>query len=65
MRLHPEVDLADPFWREQMFFSRLPAALSAVFVQLFLHAMLFVIDKDDRDVAWTRVKAYLGPVQGS
>ncbi|HVG69071.1 MAG TPA: sensor domain-containing diguanylate cyclase [Gaiellales bacterium] len=31
MRLHPEVDLADPFWREQMFFSRLPAALSAVF----------------------------------
>jgi diguanylate cyclase (GGDEF)-like protein len=31
VRLHPEVDLADPFWREQMFFSRLPAALSAVF----------------------------------
>ena len=31
MRLQPEVDLADPFWREQMFFSRLPAALSAVF----------------------------------
>jgi diguanylate cyclase (GGDEF)-like protein len=31
VRLQPEVDLADPFWREQMFFSRLPAALSAVF----------------------------------
>jgi O-antigen/teichoic acid export membrane protein len=39
--------------------------LAATMAMLFVHAMLFVIDKDDRDGAWTRVKAFLGPVQGS
>ena len=39
--------------------------LAATMAMLFVHGMLFVIDKDDRDVAWTRVKACLGPVQGS
>ena len=39
--------------------------LLATMAMLFLHGMLFVIDKDDRNVAWTRVKACWGPVQGS
>jgi O-antigen/teichoic acid export membrane protein len=38
------------------------AATSAV---LFAHGTLFVLDKDDRSVAWTRVKACWGQVQGS
>ena len=39
--------------------------LAATMVMLFVHGMLFVIDKDDRDSAWTRVKACWRPVQGS
>lgn len=31
MRLQSDVDVTDPVWREQVFFTRLPAALSAVF----------------------------------
>jgi O-antigen/teichoic acid export membrane protein len=39
--------------------------LAATMVMLFVHGMLFVIDKDDRNVAWTRVKACWRPVRGS
>ncbi len=39
--------------------------LAATMAMLFAHGMLFVIDKDDRDNAWTRVKACWRPVQGS
>jgi O-antigen/teichoic acid export membrane protein len=39
--------------------------LAATMVMLFFHGMLFVIDKDDRAGAWTRVKACWRPVQGS
>jgi diguanylate cyclase (GGDEF)-like protein len=31
VRLQSDVDVTDPVWREQVFFTRLPAALSAVF----------------------------------
>jgi O-antigen/teichoic acid export membrane protein len=39
--------------------------LGATTAMLFVHGMLFVIDKDDRSIAWTRVKAWRHPVQGS
>lgn len=39
--------------------------LVATMAMLFMHGMLFVIDKDDRHVAWRRLKAAWRPVQGS
>jgi hypothetical protein len=39
--------------------------LAATMAMLFVHALLFVVDKDDRNGAWTRFKSFLGPVQGS
>jgi O-antigen/teichoic acid export membrane protein len=39
--------------------------LAATAAMLFMHGMLFVIEKGDRSVAWTRVKAWRRPVQGS
>jgi hypothetical protein len=39
--------------------------LAGTMALLFMHGMLFVIDKDDRDLAWSRVKACWRPVQGS
>jgi O-antigen/teichoic acid export membrane protein len=39
--------------------------LAATMALLFMHGMLFVIDKDDRELAWRRVKACWRPVQGS
>jgi O-antigen/teichoic acid export membrane protein len=39
--------------------------LAATMAMLFVHGMLFVIDKDDRTGAWSRVKSCWRPVQGS
>jgi hypothetical protein len=39
--------------------------LAATSAMLFAHGMLFVLDKDDLSVAWTRVKACWGQEQGS
>ena len=39
--------------------------LAATMVLLFVHGMLFVIQKDDRSVAWTRVKACWRPAEGT
>jgi O-antigen/teichoic acid export membrane protein len=39
--------------------------LAATGAMLFLHGVLFVIDKDDRDLAWRWMKACWRPVQGS
>jgi O-antigen/teichoic acid export membrane protein len=39
--------------------------LAATMVLLFIHGMLFVIDKDDRSVAWMRVKACWRPAEGN
>ena len=53
--------LADRVFVDGVRFRLPPGATAAM---LFAHGMLFVIDKDDRSVAWTRVKA-CRPVQGS
>ena len=39
--------------------------LAATMVLLFVHGMLFVIQRDDRSVAWTRVKACWRPAEGT
>ena len=49
-------------------FDRSPAdfvlILTATMIMLFVHGMLFVIGKHDRDTAWTRVKACWRPLEG-
>jgi O-antigen/teichoic acid export membrane protein len=50
------------FDRSAADFALLLAATTAL---LFAHGMLFVIDKDDRDSAWSRVKACWRPLRGS
>ncbi|MDB5907783.1 MAG: hypothetical protein JWP34_1897 [Massilia sp.] len=39
--------------------------LAATMAMLFAHGMLFVIDKDDRDIAWSRLKAGWRQAEGS